>query len=176
MKQLVASLLILAGLSLPTYGLMFEGTFTLEVTAQTDARNFKVGDMFMGYFQYDSPTLDGTFHFDKLAPGLTVMGHIDAPSPLGGDLGPGLDIAYLTVGAGRVTDFSFTDQRGADGITLTYSTFHVREGHFGEPTIGEASGSVRFGSLIMVPEPTQAAFLILAGIATLFRFRTKVQG
>lgn len=55
---------------LATFGLSFRGTVTQVITRSDDPLYYP-GQTFIGYYQYDSPTIDGTFFTDQFDPPLT---------------------------------------------------------------------------------------------------------
>jgi len=171
MKRFLASILLASYVSLPAFAIMYEGTITLEVTAVSDFDSFHVGDVYQGWYRYESPTVDGTFLFDfyYTQPNRPVEGGITAPFPLGGSLNGIHPNMLMTVSGGDVVDFFFNEQRAGGGINLTESVLTADQ-DFG-PSHGRVSGTASFSAPRAVPDIGLSAGMLLAGLAGLCLFQ-----
>jgi len=113
----------------PAFANLWQGTITETIT-QSDDPLFSVGQTFVGYYEYNSLTIDGCFGTQAYADS-----HTDAQSGLKGalvSLGQG-DIqidnsiwappTHLIVVDGEVTEFYKTGQQGSSDYTFGTSAF-----------------------------------------------------
>ena len=128
MKTILATVAAALIISLPAFGIPFEGTFLQTVTFTSDPL-VSVGETFTGTYHYDSPVIDGTFYAGQQSP-------FDQNPIVGGSFYlPGIGVQpfgvrfradrVLTVRGGLVTYFAQHGQIGISDYSLRLSDFSV---------------------------------------------------
>jgi hypothetical protein len=200
-KTLLASLLFAASLAMPAYGdteYRYYGTITQTVTATDDTADYYVGEIFTGWYSYQSPTADGTYAFDfNGAPfvssnSLAVYAEtlyptvadspdfVGYPGPVFGELDPN---PFLTL---TVVDDTATLDSGLDHIGL-YQSIDGNVGNAllydpgydfpGDISVEDTTFSVVLSDPVAPDKSNTALLLIigLAGIAIAGRSRPVIQ-
>jgi hypothetical protein len=151
MKPAIASALVFLAASLAAFGNTYNGTITQTVTGTNDPLYY-VGQTFLGYYQYQSPSMDGTFYTNNIDPPLTpkppgsidsLAGSVYMPfflSSIYVDYGGGYYLTYgpggrlnslgetvnegtLVVSNGQVSDFFWSWEQGGFYAAITEGTF-----------------------------------------------------
>jgi hypothetical protein len=184
MKKLLLSLALLAAISLPARADVYYGTIEETVTFFNDPNSdaldlFHVGQKFTGYYEYTSPTIDGTFYGGE-APGVPPPGALETLSGqiyITLDLYPGeVDIththhyAYLTVSGGDVTSFDWYYEMG-DDYAFAGET-NMDEESYADYATSETDATLQFGKprdlTNPVPETTPTIWALLFAACGLF--------
>ncbi len=174
-RTTLAYILMTAGVSLPVFGTLYTGTITETVT-WTTSPTYQVGQTFLGYYEYESPTIDGDFGtpfyaFENPSALPTLFGSIY------GFLGVAGEAAYLAiregspftthlkVSEGIVTEFHYDGQRGGADYFFSVSDFTASYIDFSSPggPTREIRGTVSFSAPVAVPDSAGTAGL-LAGV------------
>ena len=67
MKTILVTMAAALVISLPAFGIPFEGSFVQTVTFTNDPL-VSIGETFTGTYRYDSPVIDGTFYAAQTGP------------------------------------------------------------------------------------------------------------
>jgi len=94
------------GTSSATFGLPYRGTITQVITGSDDPL-YHLGQTFIGHYQYNSPTMDGTFYTNQFDPPLTPKPP-GAIAPLNGTIySPFVESVYVTAYGGYTLSYGF---------------------------------------------------------------------
>jgi len=189
-----SSVLILtfACLSLNAYGDTYHGTITQTVTVTNDPL-YHIGDTFVGYYQYQSPSIDGTFYTNNFNPPLTpkpagalatldgmlYMPFATSVDIYGGDhltWGPGcrsngidqtMNEGTLVITNGTVSSFFWSWDKGGFYTYVSSGSFMSLSFYDKWPAPGTAlpytSGTVVFSTPTAVPDRC-ATITLLGGV------------
>lgn len=196
MKPTIASILFFASVALPALGNTYHGSIVQTIEG-TDIPLYHVGQTFLGYYEYESPSIDGTFYTNNFDPPLlgvnySLDGSIYMPFatsfifidqdgnswPL--TYGPGgmfegltatIDYGKLVVAGGHVSNFLWAWENGGFYMQASENTFEALS--FYNYGGSGASGSLVFGDPVNVPdEPSTASLLggvLVAGLVLIRR-------
>jgi hypothetical protein len=175
--HLVTAALLAFGLSLPAWGNTYHGTITCTVTSIFNAPpgTLSVGDTFGGWYQYESPSVDGTFygHPNILGGELLLVGGLDLPYPItfakpSGFYGFDIQHSTMVVTGGVVMYFNWHPTLGPTDLNVDTASFGFTYSLLDIPARG--SGTVVF-SAPTVPDSSGTMILIIAAIIGLFGLR-----
>jgi len=180
------------------FGYSYHGTIWQTVTETNNNPYYYVGQTFVGYYRYDSATIDGTFHSDSWPDGLppgansSLDGSVYLTNAItdlpGFHMPPGSydffssgahGFATLTVSGGAVTGFNWIWE-GADnqaqfnetGFTTWFFNTYNPETKTFDPTI-ITKGSVTF-SAPTVPDGSWSIGLLALAMAGLVGLRRRL--
>jgi len=186
MKSVLTFSACLLALAPAAFGLTFTGTIIQTVTSSNDPL-YSVGQTFVGWYRYDSATIDGTFGTPGFASNTSLAGQfyfafVSSPTetaPLGWhSLTNTPNGGSLTVSGGQVTSFNWSFDHGGYYTGGTYSSgagadtfvamsrydrpdFDPGSGQFlPTPTV---TGTLSLGAASAVPEAATTVWL-LAGV------------
>jgi hypothetical protein len=193
MKSLLLLAIVFASLAIPAHANTYYGTITQTVT-QTNDPTYTIGQVFVGFYEYESSTVDGVF-YTQFAPyprppgtNETLTGQIRFLYPDGYPTLNELDLTMnegrLTVLGGDVTDFYWSWEKGGNYTVLDVdSCFSLTHYDWSvDPVTGEpftppfTGGSVSFSAPVRVPDTSSTGWLLLAGLGLLLVQRSRRLG
>lgn len=134
-----------------TSGNFFGGIITQVITGTNDP-GYHVGQIFSGYYQYASPSADGTFHPDTSVnpsgnKSLTGIIYLTFPGAYGrlNGLPTTMNPSYLTVTGGVVSVLNWSLQTGDYYAFFVAGTFTTRLMSQPGPAV-ETTGTVKFSA------------------------------
>jgi hypothetical protein len=182
MKSLLAPIVLLVAVPLPAFGTIYEGSLTETITDTGGSPLYHDGETFTGFYEYDSPTVDGNFFNSDAASfnppagtNETLDGVMYVPfpwDPVFVDDGFGTNVyAELVVSAGEVNSFFWQLDNG--GIFSVFSADSFFSFSYAEdnpnfplgidPPI-TVSGTVSFGAPGVVPDSTATIWPVALGV------------
>lgn len=190
MRTSITSILLLASVWSTAFAATYHGTIRQTVTETNDPQ-YHVGQTYLGYYQYESPSIDGTFTTPPLyqPPGAidTLVGSVympfassasfeeggstiiltDSPGGHFNGLQDTPNAGVLVITNGQVSDFFWSSDHNGFYMDMTESDFGAVS-FYNTPAspIPFTSGTVAFGDpfhVVHVPEEPVTASL-LAGV------------
>jgi len=178
---LISCFLVLAAVPARATSYSYWGTITQTVISTNDP-DYYVGEQFLGYYRYSSPTIDGDFYIPSGAtnpPGAntSLRGSVyvtfppEGPHNLSSTPGAGM----LTVTGGNVSNFQWTFDVGGryGGFTFAQFMTGVYNSDSGYP-INWTTGTVTF-SAATIPDSAPTGWLLLAGLGCCARLGRRVR-
>jgi len=197
LKFTALAILGLTSLALPVFATSFGGTLTQTVTESNDPL-YAIGDTFVGYYRYDSSTIDGDF-FPNI-PSVTPPGVNNsltgefyfAFDPRPGEsintglqpLNTGVNGGELVVSGGAITSFAWSFEYGGYYTAFTAGTF-IALSYYDRPIFDpssglflptpEVKGTLTLSAPHEVPDATTTGWMLFASIGglTLLADRSK---
>jgi hypothetical protein len=181
MKSLFAPILLLVTIPLPAFGTIYEGSLTETITDTGGSPLYYDGETFNGYYEYNSPTIDGDFYnidamyFEPPGTNETLDGVMYIPypwDPVGVDEGFGTNVyAELVVSGGEVSSFFWQLDNGGIYSVFSSTTFfsnsydEANQNYMSglDPNI-TVSGTVSFGAPAGVPDSMATIWPLALGL------------
>jgi len=195
LKITALAILGLTSLTLPGFATSFGGTITQTVTESNDPL-YAIGDTFIGYYRYDSATIDGDF-FPNIPmitpPGVnnSLTGKIffafdGRPAAFGQpaehpgtglqSLTNGVNGGELVVSGGAIASFAWSFENGGYYTAFTTSTF-IALSYYDRPIFDpgtglflptpEVKGTLTISAPHEVPDATTTGWMLFASIGGL---------